>query len=212
MLMARSLQQIQINHKYKFIVAFLYFVLFFLSFLFCFAGICFVEWKLYWLSGGHVVVEAERQSKKEQINLRGDLQRRKEEQPEQGCRRCNDTKTRSGTNVRRAKGGEDVEGDKQQRWTREALQNEIIVREAQKDDDAINTDINEAEERVMALKEELKAALKEFDDGKFGQQIKEKKMTWIPGVKNDALYEEIEQLKVDRDSSFWQKRAWCLHW
>ncbi|OAD04418.1 hypothetical protein MUCCIDRAFT_108240 [Mucor lusitanicus CBS 277.49] len=107
----------------------------------------------------------------------------------------NDTKTRSGTNVRRAKGGEDVEGDKQQRWTREALQNEIIVREAQKDDDAINTDINEAEERVMALKEELKAALKEFDDGKFGQQIKEKKMTWIPGVKNDALYEEIEQLK-----------------
>ncbi|KAL0141465.1 hypothetical protein V8B55DRAFT_1562057 [Mucor lusitanicus] len=165
MLMARSLQQIQINHKYKFIVAFL---------------------------------EAERQSKKEQINLRGDLQRRKEEQPEQGCHQ-------KWTNVRRAKGGEDVEGDKQQRWTREALQNEIIVREAQKDDDAINTDINEAEERVMALKEEI-------DDGKFGQQIKEKKMTWIPGVKNDALYEEIEQLKVDRDSSFWQKRAWCLHW
>ena len=42
---------------------------------------------------------------------------------------------------------EDTKRDKQQRWMREVLQNETVVREAQRDADAIKADIDEAEER-----------------------------------------------------------------
>ncbi|OAD00506.1 hypothetical protein MUCCIDRAFT_185348 [Mucor lusitanicus CBS 277.49] len=107
-----------------------------------------------------------------------------------------------GCRPKKATYNEDTKGDKQQRWTKEVLQNEIVVREAQKDDDAINADINEAEERVKVLKEELKSALKEFDYASFGQKIKDKKKTWIPGVTNNALYGEIQQLKIDRNEAF----------
>ncbi|KAF1805590.1 hypothetical protein FB192DRAFT_1247280, partial [Mucor lusitanicus] len=107
-----------------------------------------------------------------------------------------------GCRPKKATYNEDTKGDKQQRWTKEVLQNDIVVREAQKDDDAINADINEAEERVKVLKEELKSALKEFDYASFGQKIKDKKKTWIPGVTNNALYGEIQQLKIDRNEAF----------
>ncbi|CAO3630821.1 unnamed protein product [Mucor fragilis] len=89
-----------------------------------------------------------------------------------------------------------IKDDRQRRWNKGVLQHDITVREAQRDDATIQSDLDEAGEQVKGLKKQLKAALKELGDANFGQKIKDKKKTWIPGVKNDTLYGEIQQLKA----------------
>ncbi|CAO3654853.1 unnamed protein product [Mucor fragilis] len=95
-----------------------------------------------------------------------------------------------------------IQDDRQRRWNKDVLQHDITVREAQRDNATIQSNLDEAGEQVKGLKKQLKAALKELDDANFGQKIKDKKKTWIPGVKNDTLYGEIQQLKVDRNEAF----------